>query len=226
MTKDSIGQTDTAQGPSAWVLRWLGRPTGGATLLDFASGSGRHVGPAVAAGYQVLAADRDEVALRRAAAAGAEILTADLEGAPWSFDGRRFEVVLMSRYLHRARLDLLLGLVAPGGRFLGETFGRGNARWGRPRSPAFLLEPDELFLACRRAGLRVLAFEQGLVPGLQSAPSVVQRVVAIRPPYDPLAWPLEAIAVDSEPIAGREAAREGLGRVTAGQQAGNKPAGE
>ena len=186
MTKDSGGRTATVPGPSAWVSRWIGGPAGSATLLDFASGSGRHVRPAVAAGYRVIAADRDGQALAEAGAAGADVVEVDLEGGRWPFVGQRFEVVLLSRFLHRERLDLLLGLVAPGGRFIGETFARGNERWGRPRNPAFLLAPDELFLACRRAGLVVLAFEQGVVPG----PSVIQRVVAIRPPFDPLAWPL------------------------------------
>ena len=189
MTKDSGGQTATVPGPSAWVSRWIGRPTGGASLLDFACGSGRHVRTAVAAGYRVLAADRDGQALAEAGVAGAErveVVEADLEGGRWPFAGRRFEVVLLSRFLHRERLDLLLGLVAPGGRFIGETFARGNEQWGRPRNPAFLLAPDELFLACRRAGLVVLAFEQGAVAG----PSMIQRVAAIRPPFDPLAWPL------------------------------------
>ena len=70
----------------------------------------------------------------------------------------------------------------------GETFARGNEGWGRPRNPAFLLEPDELFHACRRAGLVVLAFEQGATT--EPGPAVIQRVVAIRPPFDPLAWPV------------------------------------
>ena len=216
MAKILNGETDTASGPSAWVLRWLGRPHdrsshdrsshgrpggspqsspqgsphGSATVLDFASGAGRHVGPAVAAGYRVLAADRDSAALAQAGARGARIMQADLEGERWPFTDERFEVVVMTRYLHRERLALLLGLVEPGGRFIGETFARGNERWGRPRNPAFLLEPDELFHACRRAGLVVLAFEQGAT--VEPGPAVIQRVVAIRPPFDPLAWPLRA----------------------------------
>ena len=196
MAKALNGETDTASGPSAWVLRWLGRPhrnphrspDGSATVLDFASGTGRHVGPAVAAGYRVLAADRDADALDRARARGARVIEADLEGERWPFAGERFEVVVMTRYLHRERLALLLGLVEPGGRFIGETFARGNEGWGRPRNPAFLLEPDELFHACRRAGLVVLAFEQGATT--EPGPAVIQRVVAIRPPFDPLAWPV------------------------------------
>lgn len=188
MAKDLNGETGTASGPSAWLLRWLGRPGGSARLLDFASGAGRHVRPAVAAGYRVLAADRDAGALDLAASGGAQIIKADLEGERWPFADQRFEVVVMSRYLHRERLALLLALVEPGGRFIGETFARGNERWGRPRNPDFLLEPDELFHACRRSGLVVLAFEQGAT--VEPGPAVIQRVAAIRPPFDPLAWPL------------------------------------
>lgn len=194
MAKVLNGETDTASGPSAWVLRWLGKPAGSATLLDFASGSGRHVGPASSAGYRVLAADRDSEALARVHAAGGQTIACDLESGRWPFADQRFEVVLMTRYLHRERLDLLLARVEAGGRFIGETFCRGNEHWGRPRNPAFLLEPDELFLACRRAGLAVLAFEQGAIVHGATGRAVIQRVLAIRPPFDPLTWPLESVS--------------------------------
>lgn len=214
MAKVLNGETDTASGPSAWVLRWIGQPAGSATLLDFACGTGRHVGPALAAGYRVFAADRDREALARVEAAGGRVIACDLEGERWPFADLRFELVLMTRYLHRERLALLLGLVEPGGRFIGETFARGNERWGRPRNPAFLLEPDELFLACRRAGLTVLAFEQGAIrqatlqqgPASVAHPAVIQRVFAIRPPFDPLIWHLGCKSAERatiDPLVGR-----------------------
>lgn len=172
------GRVATEPRPSVWIRRWLQTASPGAELLDFASGDGRHVPIARAAGYRVTAADRDETALTLAAARGADPVAVDLEAARWPFADRRFEVVLMTRYLFRARLPLLLALVAPGGWFIAETFARGQAAWGRPRNPDFLLEPHESFDACRRAGLVVLGFEQGVVAG----PTAIQRIAAVRSP--------------------------------------------
>ena len=186
-TLAATGETGRRSGPSAWVLRWLGAPSGNGWLLDFASGDGRHVAAARAAGYRVTAADRDGAALTQAAAVGAETVEADLEDGRWPFADRRFEVVVMTRYLYRARLQLLLTLLEPGGRLIAETFLSGQASWGRPRNRSFLLAPDELFAVCRRGGLTVLAFEQGVVAG----PAAVQRIAAIRPPFDGRAWPID-----------------------------------
>lgn len=204
MANFPAGRTGTGQGPSAWIRRWLGRPGGSGELLDFASGQGRHVVPARAAGYRVTAVDRDPAALAEAVARGARAICADLEAGRWPLAGCRFEVVLMTRYLYRPRLALLAGLVEPGGRLLVETFARGNEAWGRPRNPAFLLAADELFDSCRRAGLHVLAFEQGVAgppradggadeagARPEAGPSVVQRIVAIRPPFEARAWTID-----------------------------------
>jgi len=172
---------------SAWVLRWLQPARGNGLLLDFAGGRGPWVTAARALRYQVTVADRDPQALAEAAERGAQIVRCDLERAPWPFTEQRFEVIVMTRYLYRERLPLLLELLDAGGCFIAETFARGQEAWGRPRNPAFLLEPDELFNLCRCAGLRVIAFEQGAVAG----PRMIQRICAVRPPYDVLAWPLD-----------------------------------
>jgi SAM-dependent methyltransferase len=172
------GEAGSGPGPSAWVRRWLATPSGSGRLLDFASGEGRHVALARAAGYRVTAADRDVASLTRAARLGADPLAVDLESDRWPFVDQRFEVVLMTRYLFRPRLPLLAALVEPGGFLIVETFALGQAAWGRPRNPAFLLRPDESFDVCRRAGLLVLGFEQGVTEG----PTAIQRITATRPP--------------------------------------------
>ena len=79
-----------------------------------------------------------------------------------------------------ARLALAPALLLPGGRLIYETFAQGNEAYGKPSNPAFLLQPDELFLLARRAGMQVRAFEQGRtdVP----KPALVQRMVAVRLP--------------------------------------------
>ena len=171
-----------------WVARWIGQPNGSARLLDFASGSGRHCRLAVASGFRVLAVDRDEVLLNMAENKNTEARAEDLESGRWSFSAERFEVVVVTNFLYRPRLDLLAGLLEAGGRLVYETFALGNEAYGKPSSPRFLLQADELFLVARRAGLHVVAFEQGFVA--TPKPALVQRMVAVKPPYDPESLPL------------------------------------
>jgi SAM-dependent methyltransferase len=174
--------------PSAWVVRWLARARPGARVLDFACGGGRHTRLARAAGFAVLGVDRDPKALSVADGTGIETRQEDLEAGRWSFAAERFAAVICTHYLFRPRLDLLLSLLAPGGLWIHETFARGNARYGRPASPAFLLRPGELVAAAGRAGLHVLAFEDGYVGSPR--PACLQRIAAVRPPFDPEAVPL------------------------------------
>jgi SAM-dependent methyltransferase len=175
---------------SAWVARWIGQPRGSARLLDFASGNGRHARLAAAMGYRVLAVDRDRALLDMSESKDVEARMEDLESGRWSFSAERFEVVVVTNFLFRPRLDLLPALLEPGGRLVYETFAHGNAVYGRPTSPSFLLQPDELFLLARRAGLQVRAFEQGYV-GLPK-PALVQRIVAVKLPSGIDSTPLSA----------------------------------
>jgi SAM-dependent methyltransferase len=93
--------------------------------------------------------DRDPAKLaaarERAAAAGLTIewLELDLEG-PWP-DLGSFDAVLVFNYLDRASIPKMLGLVAPGGRLMMETFleAQREAGWG-PTSERHLLRPGEL----------------------------------------------------------------------------------
>ena len=71
----------------------------------------------------------------------------------------------------------LLALLPPGGVLIYETFMVGNERFGKPSSPAFLLQPGEL-LERLRGEWTVVAFEQGEVAAPR--PAVVQRVCALR----------------------------------------------
>ena len=173
---------------SAWVARWIGTPRGNARLLDFASGGGRHSRLAAARGFRVLAVDRDESSLKMVQGKNTEARAEDLESGRWSFSAERFEVVVVTNFLFRPRIDLLAGLLVAGGRLVYETFALGNGAYGKPSNPAFLLQPDELFLIARRGSLQVLAFEQGFVAAPK--PALVQRIAAVKPPYDPQTLPL------------------------------------
>lgn len=160
--------------PSAWVRRWSHLVAAGATVLDVACGSGRHVRWFAQRGARVTGVDRDAAATAPLAAI-AEVVVADIEAGPWPFAARRFDAVIVTNYLWRERLPDLIDSVAPDGVLIYETFAAGNETVGKPSNPKFLLQPGELLRAA--AGLRVIAFEDGF----EDAPQRwVQRIVAIR----------------------------------------------
>lgn len=160
------------EAPSAWIRRFAPLVPPGARVLDVACGSGRHTRLFADRGCRVTAVDR---APSLAAAEGLRIVTADLESAPWPFADERYDTVVVTNYLHRPLFPHLLAALAPGGVLLYETFARGNAAFGKPSNPSFLLAPGEL-LAAFGGALRVLAFEDGYVA--TPRPAMVQRLAA------------------------------------------------
>ena len=166
--------------PSPWVVRFAPLIAASGSVVDVACGRGRHARWLAARGLRVTAVDRDRQALD---ACGAhEAIQADLEAddAGWPLAGRVFDAVIVTNYLYRPLFAALLGALAPGGVLLYETFASGNARFGKPANPGFLLEPGELLR--RAVGLDVVAFEDGLVD--LPRPASVQRLCAIRPVED------------------------------------------
>lgn len=168
-----------AEAPSAWVERFAAGVPPGARVLDVACGRGRHARLFAALGCLVDAVDIDA----EAGAALAELpqvnfLCADLENAPWPYEGRRFDAVVVTNYLHRPLFDALAAALAPGGRLIYETFMVGHERFGRPNRPAFLLQPRELLAVFGRT-LEVIAFEEGVVS--LPRPARVSRLCAVRP---------------------------------------------
>ena len=169
--------------PSPWVRRFAPLAPPGAPVLDVACGSGRHMRWFAQLGHRVTGVDRDPHALAAARAWGA-VIEADIENGPWPLPGRRFGAVVVTNYLWRPLLPVLLETVALGGVLIYETFAAGNETVGKPSRADFLLQPGELLRACE--GLRVVAYEDGFL----SAPErFVQRIVAVRPAAPPHAAP-------------------------------------
>lgn len=181
-------ETPSPLPPSAWVRRFASLITGGGTVLDIACGAGRHAALFAELGYRVTAVDRD--ISRLGMRPGVEIIEADLEsGAPWPFPGRRFDGIVVTNYLHRPLVPLLIDSLTAGGVLIYETFAAGNERLGRPRNPDFLLRDRELFDMVV-GKLSVVAYEAGTVE--QPAPAVIQRIAAIAPDDEPFVIPLPA----------------------------------
>lgn len=165
---------------SAWVARFA-RHIGPGEVLDLACGSGRHARLLAGRGHPVLALDRDPAALALAQAPGVQTMAFDLEqGAPWPFAPRRFAGIVVTHYLHRPILPALFDSLGDGGVLIYETFAEGNAQFGKPSRPDFLLRPGELLDVCRTAGreFHVLAYEDG--HQVRPRPAMTQRICVLR----------------------------------------------
>ena len=189
--EDQVSHRQAPASPaSAWFARWMVCLAPSARVLDLACGSGRNARLALDHGARVLGVDRDADALARLPAE-VETVCADLESGVWPAQlapAGGFDAIVVGNYLFRPRLDLLPALLAPGGLLLYETFGQGNARYGRPANPDFLLRPGELLGLAERHGLVVVAYEHGFLAG--GAGAIVQRLAAVRPPFDAERLPL------------------------------------
>ena len=162
---------------SGWVRRFAPL-VGKGEVLDLACGNGRHARLLASLGHPVLAVDRDPAALAAASGPGIVTQACELEdpALAWPFAPGRFAAIVVTNYLHRPLLAALAGSLAPNGLLMYETFAAGNAEFGRPGNPAFLLEEGELLDFAGASGLRVLGYEHGYTD--QPKPAMVQRLCA------------------------------------------------
>ena len=164
------------QAPSSWIVRFAPLVPAGAHVLDLACGAGRHTRLFAERGCRVLAVDRaPAVAEELRAQEGVEVRTVDLEQGEWPLGGTHFDAIIVTNYLHRPLFPHLLAALAPHGLLLYETFAAGNAAFGKPSNPDFLLQPRELLTALATT-LRVIAFEDGYIDAPRRA--MVQRLAA------------------------------------------------
>ena len=176
------------ENPSAWLERWAHLIAPNSRVLDVACGAGRHMRWLATQGHRVMGVDRNPEALALAQAFG-PVTLADIENAPWPFAGQTFDCVVVTNYLWRQLLPVLVNSVAPGGVLIYETFAVGNETVGKPSRPDFLLQTGELLRATE--GLHTVAYENGF----ETPPErFVQRIAAVRPANSEAVrrWPLRS----------------------------------
>lgn len=167
--------------PSEWVSRFASLVPATAAVLDLACGGGRHGRMFLEKGYRVVFLDRQTQDVADLSGQ-AEVITTDLEdGSGWPLQGRAFAGIVVTNYLHRPLFPHVLENLMPGGVLIYETFAAGNEAFGRPRNPDHLLQAGELLSVAIAGGLHIVAYEHGL-ENRTSAPRMIQRLCAVRPP--------------------------------------------
>ena len=175
----SLSEMPSIIPPSPWVVRHAPSIRAGGKVLDLACGSGRHACFLAGLGYSVLAVDRDAEALAAMPATPAVITRQlDLEGEDWPLAGQMFDGIVVTNYLWRPRLPDVLALLAPGGVLIYETFMLGNAAYGKPSNPAFLLQTGELRQIAVAVGLREIDYTEGYVASPK--PAMRQAICVLR----------------------------------------------
>lgn len=166
--------------PSPWVQECLqslhanNAVKPGMRALDLACGGGRHSLYMASLGYNVHAVDKNTPVTTWPGNVQFQVM--DLEQADWPLVGQQYDLIVVTNYLHRPHFkNLLDNLKSEGAVLLYETFMDGNAQFGSPRSPDFLLQPNEL-LSCM-SSLNILRFEQGLRSF--PVPAMIQRAMGI-----------------------------------------------
>jgi rhodanese-related sulfurtransferase len=166
-------------GPAPWLVDNVDLLPAAGRALDLASGRGRHALLLAAAGFAVTAIDRDADALDRLRAQALRleldlrVEVMDLESAGVDLGADPFDLIVVTRYLHRPLIPQLVGALAPGGILIYETFLVSQAERGHPRNPSFLLEPGELTALVRP--LEILRVREGEFDGAMVSSVVARR---------------------------------------------------
>ncbi|OWS71753.1 SAM-dependent methyltransferase [Polynucleobacter aenigmaticus] len=148
------------------------------SVLDLACGSGRHAALLASLGYAVLAVDQDVSAIEGLLNPRIQAQQEDLEGAIWPLADQQFSGIVVTNYLYRPFLEHLPQMLSEGGVLIYETFADGNAQFGKPSNPNFLLKPGELLALAAHSDLKVIAYEDIYLD--QPKPAMVQRICAVK----------------------------------------------
>lgn len=173
-----IAAHDVIADASPWVRRFAAAIPMGGRVLDLACGAGRHTIFLESLGHAILAIDRDVSLIMPLQSASIQVEEIDLEGSNWPLVGQHFSGIVVTNYLYRPFMDELPQMLCEGGVLIYETFSAGNAQFGKPSNPDFLLKPGELLALAQRSGLKVIAYEDIYLD--HPKPAMVQRICAVK----------------------------------------------
>lgn len=169
---------DAILNASPWVRRFAPLISEGGVVLDLACGAGRHSELLAGLGHKVLAVDQNIAAVESIRNPLITARPLNLEGVEWPLMGSKFSAIVVTNYLYRPYLDHLPEMLQSEGVLIYETFALGNADFGKPSNPNFLLNPGELLAFASRHGLKVVAYDDIYVD--QPKPAMVQRLCAVK----------------------------------------------
>ena len=163
---------------SPWVRRFADAIPKNGLVLDLACGAGRHTALLASLGHQVLSVDQDISMVESLNSESVQTLELDLEGSDWPLVHQEFSAIVVTNYLYRPFLDELPKILTEDGVLIYETFAEGNAEFGKPSNPNFLLKSGELLALAQRSGLKVIAYEDIYLD--HPKPAMVQRICAVK----------------------------------------------
>ena len=139
---------DIISPPSKWVSEMITRIEPGGTLIDIACGRGRH-SIEFSKNFFIYSVDKNNEFLNNLKnKMNIKTICQDLENQEkWSFSDKKFNVVLVTNYLFREKLNAIFSLVDLYGYIIYETFAIGNEKYGRPSNPNYLLKKNVKILS-------------------------------------------------------------------------------
>ena len=118
--------------------------------LDVAMGEGRNAIYLATRGFDVDGVDADPARVCRARTAsrklGAPIraIVGNVEDGTYILPIETYDLIIVFNFLHRPLFEDIKDALVPGGAVVYQTYTVGQARYGRPTNPDYLLEPGEL----------------------------------------------------------------------------------
>ena len=171
-------QHDAQLNASPWVRRFASHIPKEGLVLDLACGAGRHATFLADMGYSVFAVDLDIALIEQNKSPLITSKAFNLELEEWPLEDHEFSGIVVTNYLYRPHWDRLPSMLANGGVLIYETFALGNAQFGKPSNPNFLLKTGELLALAARHGLKVIAYEDIYID--EPKPAMVQRLCALK----------------------------------------------
>ena len=171
-------QHDAQLNASPWVRRFASHIPKEGLVLDLACGAGRHATFLADMGYSVFAIDQDIALIKQNKSPLITSKAFNLELEEWPLEDHEFSGIVVTNYLYRPHWDRLAPMLANGGVLIYETFALGNAQFGKPSNPNFLLKTGELLALAARHGLKVIAYEDIYID--EPKPAMVQRLCALK----------------------------------------------